>query len=339
MVGGTVVCQCTNYSLDIFGWCEEMDRDRRKRISESRLLLRNPYAYLNGEGEFDAEFPETAAADVHESRRVMQNQYAYLDDKGGYSVYESLTKSESRQSVIDAEALLEGRSKGGRLSKREVEKIAWNLQARLWKQRSEILPGRVTIRPLDVIDPALALESIGYSFELAETLGQLSGNAELFEVAGTIDNDSKRVRISRRFSPQIRNFTAAHELGHAILHKGTGLHRDRALDGSLADQARGPVELEADTFAAAFLMPEKVVRSVFQKVFGLERFVLNDETAFALTSGGIESLEKVCRTTRDVSRLLARAEQYDSCHFEALAKQFCVSNEAMAIRLEELNLV
>ena len=303
------------------------------------MLLQNPYAHVNGDGGFDAEFPEVAAADVYESRRILQDPYAYLDDKGGYTVYESLTKSKGRRSIIDAGTLLGGKRKGDRISKRDAEKIARTLQVQLWKRRSQILPSRDGIRPVDVIDPALALGSIGYSFELAESLGQYSGNGELFEVAGIIDNDGKRVQISRRFSPQIRKFTMAHELGHAILHEGTGLHRDRALDGSSTDQTREPSELEADTFAAAFLMPEKLVRSVFLQVFGLERFVLNDETAFALASGSLESLENSCRTTRDISRLLARTEQFDGQHFDSLAKQFCVSNEAMAIRLEELKLV
>lgn len=316
-----------------------MDQEKQKRISESRLLLQNPYAHLNGEGEFDAIFPDLVAADVHESRRLLQNQYAYLDDKGGYSVYESLAKSEGRRNTIDAGAFLGGKRKDDRFSKRGVEKIARNLQVQLWKRQSEVLPGRDDIRPLDLIVPALALNSIGYSFELAESLGQFSGNGELFEVAGIIDNDDKRVQISRRFSPQIRNFTAAHELGHAILHDGTGLHRDRALDGSSTDQTREPGELEADTFAAAFLMPAKLVRSVFQHFFGMERFVLNEGTAFALTSQSMESLENTCRTTRDLSRLLARIEQFNGQHFDSLAKQFCVSNEAMAIRLEELRLV
>ena len=303
------------------------------------MLLQNPYAHLNGEGEFDALFGDPVAADVHESRRILQNQYAYLDDKGGYSVYESLTKSKDRRIVIDAGTLLQGKRKGGRFSKREVERIARNFQVQLWKRRSDILPDRGAIQPLNLIDPALALDSIGYGLELSESLGQYSGNGELFEIAGVIDNDEKRVHVSRRFSPEIRNFTMAHELGHAILHDGTGLHRDRALDGSSTDQTRGGGEIEADTFAAAFLMPAKLVRSVFQQFFGMERFILNEETAFALMSQSLESLENTCRTTRDLSRLLAQTEQFAGQHFDSLAKQFCVSNEAMAIRLEELKLV
>lgn len=316
-----------------------MGPDKRKRISESRLLLQNPYAHLDGDGEFDAIFSGLVAGDVHESRRILQDPYAYLDDQGGYSVYESLTISKGQRTIIDAEKLRGGKKKGGRFSKRNVEETARNLQIQLWKRRSEILPGRDVIRPLDLINPILALKSIGYSFELVESLGQFSGNSELFEVAGVVDNGGNRVQISRRFSPEIRNFTAAHELGHAILHKGTGLHRDRALDGSTTRRTRESGEMEADTFAAAFLMPARLVQTIFKQTFGVKRFVLNEETAFALASGGLDSLESLSRTTRDLSRLLAQTEQFDGRHFESMAKVFCVSNEAMAIRLEELGLL
>ena len=67
--------------------------------------------------------------------------------------------------------------------------------------------------------------------------------------------------------------------------------------------------------------------------------VLNEETAFALRAESLHSLDAARRTTRDLSRVLASAEQFDGRHFASLARQFCVSIEAMAIRLEELGLV
>jgi Zn-dependent peptidase ImmA (M78 family) len=192
---------------------------------------------------------------------------------------------------------------------------------------------------MDILDPSLALQSLGYSVKVQESLGQYSTNGELFEVAGILDNSNTQVMISRRFSPVIRNFTTAHELGHAGLHDGSGLHRDRALDGSPNNHLRDGKEIEADVFAAYFLLPEKRVRSVFQKIFLTQSFILNEDTAFALTSKDLGSLQDRCRTLRDLTRILASAEYYNGVHVISLANHFRVSTEAMAIRLEELVLV
>lgn len=58
-----------------------------------------------------------------------------------------------------------------------------------------------------------------------------------------------------------RRFTAAHELGHAVLHResmGATL-----LDATIeeADGVLGPMEAEANRFAAELLMPEVVLRA------------------------------------------------------------------------------
>jgi len=192
---------------------------------------------------------------------------------------------------------------------------------------------------MDILSPSLALESLGYTVQVEESLGQYSANGELFEVAGILNNKNNQAQISRRFSPVIRNFTTAHELGHAVLHEGAGLHRDRALDGSSNSRSRNSKEAEADIFAAYFLLPEKQVRAAFEKIFLTQLFTLDDNTAFALTSGSLESLQDRCRTLRDLTRLLASAVRYNRIHVNSLANQFNVSTEVMAIRLEELHLV
>ena len=170
-------------------------------------------------------------------------------------------------------------------------------------------------------------------------LGQHLWGHEYLEVAGTIGASERTVEISRRFEAPFRKFTAAHELGHAILHDVQGFHRDRALDGSEPAMPRNRTEWEADVFATYFLMPEKQVRAVFEQVFKAPVFVLNEETAFALTAGDLEALRATLSEVRDFSKLLARTTQYDGVQFYSLAEQFGVSVETMAIRLEELSLV
>lgn len=307
-------------------------------IRQSRRLLQNPYAHLDGDGGFDAIVPDQYL-NVHEARRRLENQYAYLDADGGYGEWPyGDTAMQTGRIVVDTDELLGNLSKDHRFTNQEIESVARRLQAQLWRRRHEFWPARKEIGPLEILDPSLALESIGVAMELHETLGQYSGEDELFEVAGILDSSDSRVQISRRFSPEIRKFTAAHELGHAILHAGSGLHRDRALDGSPASRSRDAKETEADVFAAYFLLPEKQVRRVFAETFLAPRFVLTDETAFALGED-LAVLRKKCRTLRDLTRMLAAAKTYNLEAVHSMTERFAVSTEAMAIRLEELDLV
>jgi Zn-dependent peptidase ImmA (M78 family) len=88
-----------------------------------------------------------------------------------------------------------------------------------------------------------------------------------------------------------------------------------------------------------FLMPEKFVRASFESQFASECFALNEETVFALTGSKSSGFQERCQTLRDLSLILAKAEYYNGLYFTSLSDQFRVSAEAMAIRLEELELL
>lgn len=121
-------------------------------------------------------------------------------------------------------------------------------------------------------------------------------------------------------------------------HEVRGLHRDRALDGSKTTLTkRDNIEYQADKFAVYFLMPSKLLIKIFGEHFPTRCFVLNEDTLFALGSINAEKIEN-CRSIRDLSRLLAKTEIYNGVNFNSLSRQFGVSVEAMAIRLEELEL-
>ena len=76
-------------------------------------------------------------------------------------------------------------------------------------------------------------------------------------------------------------FTAAHELGHALLHEQLVLHRDRAIDGAKNAPFVGE-EAQAEKFAALFLMPTRSVRKVFKRVFERSVLELSEGTALLL---------------------------------------------------------
>lgn len=316
-----------------------MSSDFKKRVHQSRRLLQNPYAYLEGEGGYRA-IEKAPELDVQDARRVLQNQYAYLDERGRLSAVLPVSSNRyTRTPKIVVNDLLDKHRKRRSFSKREIAGIVRNLHSQLWRRRLNISPDVSEVDPLKLLNPRVALECIGYSVEMEESLGQYYENGEKFEVAGILDNSNAMVRISRRFAPEVINFTTAHELGHAILHKESGLHRDRPRDGSLGSGARDEREIEADTFAAYFLLPGKLVCSAFEQRFMTEKFVLDEDTAFALRAESLNSVQRICRTVRDLSRALASAEYYNGDRFYSLAMQFGVSIGAMAIRLEELQLV
>lgn len=191
-----------------------------------------------------------------------------------------------------------------------------------------------------MLDPKIVFKRIlSYGFYQKTTLGQFEDQAGLFEVAGQIDQVKCSVAISEQFTRESRKFTAAHELGHALLHEQGVLHRDRAVDGSTQQRRRDPQENQADTFAAYFLMPRKLTRMRFREIFLTEKFRITEETAFALNAGTAEALREQCENLRGLARTLASAKYYNGAQVYSLAEQFGVSEEAMAIQLEELDLV
>ena len=116
------------------------------------------------------------------------------------------------------------------------------------------------------------------------------------------------------------------------------LHRDRPLDGS-DFSSRDLREIQADKFAAFFLMPRKLVKNVFQELFILKKFVINQNTVFAFGEDSVSNFRAKHRNLRGLSIFLASADNFRGRSFYSISKVFNVSVGAMAIRLEELGLV
>ena len=292
-----------------------MDSNFKERIHQDRLRLGNQYAHVGEDGKLKALPPVSTSAAEDAREHPMPDP------------------------LIDLGPMRRKAKTRGQLTRSKIEDIVRDVQRELWGVRGKLFPEGQEVEPLDVLDPDLAFRSLGFRSELVESLGQDRWDGELAEVAGIIDASGRTVQTSRRFRPPVRRFTSAHELAHAVLHNAQGLHRDRAIDGSKLGETRDRTEWEADIFATYFLMPEKLVRAAFEKAFKDRKFVLDEDSAFALNPGDPEGLRASCRNDRELSRLLAGATRYDGVHFVSLADQFSVSVEAMAIRLEELKVV
>jgi len=214
-----------------------------------------------------------------------------------------------------------------------------DLQNEVWSRRYELWKGNPPLRRIDVLEPAVALEMLGYTVEYVNSLGEFRINGVRSEAAGEIDGTEKTVKVSRRFFLPEQRFTLAHELGHAVRHPNIGrMHRDLPLEH--AGVVRDPKEVEANHFASRFLMPELHVRSDFSQRFVAERLDLADEAvAYALCGASTDAVRLRYRGSRAFSRFVASTEGFNGKRFRSLSSLYRVSVGAMAIRLEELELI
>jgi Zn-dependent peptidase ImmA (M78 family)/formiminotetrahydrofolate cyclodeaminase len=224
-------------------------------------------------------------------------------------------------------------------SKPNLEQCVRDLQNLIWKNRHLIWKKNIPETELDILRPKIIFEkALGYDCVFDEQFG-VPDNGVVIEVAGVIDQPSKFVGVSTIFRKEIQNFTVAHELGHAILHDQSILHRDTPTDRTRRFNSGDFTEYEADKFAAFFLMPRKLVKLEFQKIFKSQTFIMNDDSAFQFGGKSVNDIRKECKNLRGLTRKLASTEFFGQNNYTSLATLFGVSVEAMAIRLEELNLV
>jgi hypothetical protein len=221
--------------------------------------------------------------------------------------------------------------------RRIIQSQARNFNLELWNNRHTLWKSNIPSCPLEAIDPGVALGFLGFEVINRLTNGEAWKDGKRSEPLGIINCATKKVYISNRFEYQKQRYTLAHELGHAVLkHSLEPLHRD--MDINEFGGRRNIFEQEADAFAGAFLMPEKPLRAIFTKTFGLETFVLNEDSAFYLCSSSLCDVQEKYRTKRALSRALANTITYGR-KINSLKSQFDVSTTVMAIRLEELELV
>lgn len=271
----------------------------KDRIQQDRLRLQNPYAHLQPDGKM-------SAADSARSDCATGNNHG-LPLVNVKPVESALTRSEVSERV---RAHLLDR---------------WASLAGTIANRSE--------RIRAAIDPVAGARSLGYTVNFVPSLSDRVHGNKGGHVAGQFDPELREIWIAEDHSGETRLFTAAHELGHAILHPECGLHRDRA--SRFLEGRRSQVELEADWFATELLMPPKLVICASNERFGdvssLEadcfRALLGDPRYSAIQG------------RREFSIALASTGRFNGRVFPPLHAEFGVSSFAMAIRLEELNLI
>jgi formiminotetrahydrofolate cyclodeaminase len=245
----------------------------------------------------------------------------------------------NRKFGLDLKMIRHPRMITSRYRDSEIEGIAKNVQNELWTSRVEIWPDGEALNHIGALDAPAAFRALGYDFETSASLGRFKDGAGLVEVAGYINKPNRYAAVSKKFLPVVQRFTAAHELGHAVLHAEDTQFRDRALDGAVVGERRSQLEYEADKFATYFLMPEPQIRDVFKGIFGSQSFVINNNTAFALGAKNSGQLLRECPSIRSLSQRLAKTRMFASRPVRSIAEIFGVSIGAMAIRIEELRMI
>jgi hypothetical protein len=222
----------------------------------------------------------------------------------------------------------------------EIEYTVRKLQFEIWTGAK--LKYAAGLPPLpQLFAPDAAIENTGFSFEIRDSMPSAFRRQDN-ETAGMIDNVRQIVSIRSGLKYEVQRFTAAHELGHLVLHQahlGTKLHRDRSLSGFQMG-IRPPLEQEADLFAALWLAPSKTVTTEFKARFGAIPIILNEDAAYWLVGqNGAHDLLASNADSLAFPMAVAQAEKFGRKRFTSLAKFFGMSPTAMAIRLQELNLV
>lgn len=223
------------------------------------------------------------------------------------------------------------------MDKKAIEWEARRLQYEIWNQRDVRyklgVPGIPTL-----FDPRNVADHCGLYYETRDRLDtDYPGGGE---AAGLWRRDRSTILVSARYSFEVQRFTAAHEIGHFILHPQVGdrtLHRELPLNGTRSN--RSSLEQEADYFSACLLMPRKAVISEFDARFTSKHPLVLTETVAYHLKIDIGTLFSQPRGSLLFAEAVARAQQFDRARFQSLAQFFGVSARAMAIRLEELGLV
>lgn len=226
----------------------------------------------------------------------------------------------------------------------QIEEVARDLQKQLWhahscRDRTRSATSTSSLeKVLAALEPAAAIEHLGLRVVTVDSLGVDTVGGSLCEVAGMLDRDAGLVSVSRRFSYPSQRFTLGHEAAHIVLDVGQRvLHRDIPLERRKVEYDWR--EVRANRFSSAYLMPRRLLEDAFEQRFRVDRIQLSEEVAYALAGVGLYRLRDKLRNRRGLSMAVAGNFSFNGRTFTSLTEIFRVSSLALAIRLEELDLV
>lgn len=222
----------------------------------------------------------------------------------------------------------------------DVANEARSVLSRLYELQRESLgasPAFEAFFPINL--EQIVREILGWEMEERTMIGFLPSGQQII---GQSNFEQKKILIDiGDTDPKERNFTIAHEIGHAILHSvnyscdafATRVRSNRKNEKlSNSDPSRRVLEREAQMFAAELLMPRKSVTRYFRIVFGRDRLWVESTRTREFVEQAGQKFQP--HELMSVARVLARVPALDGG--KTLADFFGVSNEAMSVRLIRL---
>ncbi len=124
------------------------------------------------------------------------------------------------------------------------------------KTANDVLASAGVVRPAVPVTDLIAAQDIQL---LYPNLGKEASGVLVRKDGSTV------IGVNRAHAKTRQRFTAAHELGHALLHVGMDVHHDNEfqvnLRSDLSSQGIDPEEIEANYFAACLLMPRSFLEA------------------------------------------------------------------------------
>jgi len=170
---------------------------------------------------------------------------------------------------------------------------------------------KIEVKDLLPIEPRWVLERSNlfsnWTFEEPLQIGESSNSGR--EIAGVLDRAARKIEVASNLPPHIRRFTAAHELGHLILHPALLSFRESPLtDAKIRSRQTSPTEREANIFAAELEMPTRLVRESFERRFGsiIDRASITANEAFYYTNDKFSMSDLQKKGPVDLAMIIAR---------------------------------
>lgn len=222
------------------------------------------------------------------------------------------------------------------MNNRDIEKISRDVLQQV--KQSSSRPQVATL--LELLNPKIISQALGIHYEEHPTIPHSFGSQR--KIGGLVDRQAGKIAVSMEFPIETMRFTAAHEIGHWVLHPNeVVMHRDMPVDTHFSEsrKPKSRVEREADHFAACLLMPRKLVQQEFEARFGAAPLRFTESIAFALCPHDPESLLDLPAESMLRELALASHTGFGRAQFPSLTECFRVSRTALAIRLKELGLI
>jgi IrrE N-terminal-like domain len=227
-------------------------------------------------------------------------------------------------------------------------KVAYRPDAEIEASANTLLARYSRAKAIQV-RPPIDLDDLLVHLGLRLDLDDLEAMLGIPDVLGALWVEERRIYIDQTLDPDERpgalgrfRFTLAHEIGHWSLHRSFFLLKelhDDLFQGSSGpsivcrtSQRRERIEVQADAFAAALLMPQPAIAAHWQRLIGPERLKVSElrGRAGVFLAAALAGPSHEPRTQHD-----ALIEFF----IRPMAEAFEVSPPAMRIRLERLGLI